>query len=99
FVPSAAVCGTPRSFPSARTWNDLAVSPASFSTAARGTPVHLLALRIIPSWVREGLGPLIFEVSKKVASLPEHSMAVRTLRPGYRWSTGSLLLAEQSLTG
>ncbi len=62
--------------------------PASFSTAASGAPVHSLALRIIPSWVREGLGPSPLKYSKKVASLPEHSMTVRTLRPGNRrsWS-------------
>ena len=64
------------------------MSPASFSTAASGTPVHSLALRIIPSWVREGLGPSPLKYSKNVASLPEHSMTVRTLRPGKRrnWS-------------
>ena len=64
------------------------MSPASCNTAASGTPVHSLALRIIPSWVREGLGPSPLKYSKKVASLPEHSMTVRTLRPGKRrnWS-------------
>lgn len=38
---------------SARTYRDFAVSPASFNTAANGTPVHSLALSIIPSGVRE----------------------------------------------
>src|SRR6266446_3360970 len=73
---------------SARTWRELAVRPASRSTAASGTPVHSLALRIIASWVRDGFGPSPFKYSKKVASLPEHSMTVRTLRPGKRrnWS-------------
>ena len=38
--------------------------------------------------MREGLGPSPFRYSKNVASLPEHSMTVRTLRPGKRrnWS-------------
>ena len=58
------------------------------STAASGTPVHSLALRIIASLVREGFSPSPLKYSKYVASLPEHSMTVRTLRAGKRrnWS-------------
>ena len=70
--------------PSARMYSDLSVSPASWSTAYSGTPVHSLALRIIASEVREGRGPSPLKNSKKVASDPEHSITVRTVRPGNR---------------
>jgi len=46
-------------------------------------PVHSLALRIMPSPVRDGFGAFALEVlGKKVASLPEHSMTVAHAAPG-----------------
>jgi hypothetical protein len=47
-----------------------------------GTPVRSLALRIMPSSAREGLGPLPLKYSKNVASLPKHSLTVRAPRRG-----------------
>jgi len=47
-------------------------------------------LRIMPSWVREGLGPSPLKYSKNVASLPEHSVTVRTLWPEKRCNCSKL---------